>query len=470
MADYEDIRRRLGESGQDHLLRWWSELDEAQQAHLLSQLAHVDLELIRRLWTQAAEAGTKAQVQWERLEPAPVRRLAQSFEEWEQEQEEAEIGEAALRAGQLAVLLVAGGQGTRLGHPGPKGTFPIGPISQRTLFQIHAEKVLALSRRYEVPIPLCIMTSPENDGPTRDFFQVHNGFGLDPAQIHFFVQGTMPAVDAATGKLLLADKHCLALSPNGHGGVVEALVQSGLADYLEGRGIRQVFYFQVDNPLVKVADPLFLGQHLQAGAEMSLKVLPKASPEERLGVVVRQGGILRVIEYSDLPPELASKRRPEGELELWAGSIAIHVFDLSFLKRLAEASSLPYHFARKVVPFVDEAGNLVRPEQANAIKFERFVFDALPLARKALIVETDRRQEFEPLKNAEGENSPATVRQALSDLYAEWLRSAGVHVPRRPDGSSLHAIEVSPLFALDAEELRAKVEDLEEVSGPLLLQ
>lgn len=470
MSDYEGTRRRLGEYGQDHLLRWWSDLDEARQADLLSQLARVDLELIERLWKQAASGRPEAGASLACLEPAPVRRIAQSFEEWEQEQIEAEVGEGALRAGQVAVLLVAGGQGTRLGHPGPKGTFPIGPITQRTLFQIHAEKVLALSRRYETPIPLCIMTSPENDGSTRDFFEVHNSFGLDPAQVHFFVQGTMPAVDVATGKLLLAEKHCLALSPNGHGGVLEALVQSGLADRLERQGIRHVFYYQVDNPLVKVADPLFLGQHIRAGAEMSLKVLPKVSPEERLGVVVRQDGTLRVIEYSDLPPELASKRRPDGELELWAGSIAIHVFDLSFLQRLAEASSLPYHFARKVVPFVDESGKLVRPEQPNAIKFERFVFDALPLARKAFIVETDRRQEFEPLKNAEGENSPATVRQALSDLYADWLRSAGVHVPRRPDGSSLHPIEISPLFALDAEELRAKVEDLEEVAGPLLLQ
>ncbi|MCS6976607.1 MAG: UDPGP type 1 family protein [Gemmatales bacterium] len=469
MSDYENLRRQLSEHGQEHLLRWWPDLDENQRANLLSQIASLDLGLVQHLWNQAVSGSVRKSVKQEAMEPAPVRRRAESFEEWEREQQEAEVGEVALRAGQVAVLLVAGGQGTRLGHPGPKGTYPIGPITQRTLFQIHAEKVLALTRRYEAPIPLCIMTSPENDTATRQFFQTHAWFGLDPGQVHFFVQGTMPAVNATTGKLLLVEKHSLALSPNGHGGVVEALARSGLLTRLEQQGVRHLFYFQVDNPLVKVADPVFLGQHIEARAEMSLKVLPKLGPEERLGVVVRQGGQLRVIEYSDLPSELACKRSPDGSLELWAGSIAIHVFDLAFLKRLAETSALPYHVARKVVTYVDDSGLIVRPEQPNAIKFERFVFDALPLARKAIIVETDRRQEFEPLKNAEGENSPTTVRQALSDLYAEWLISAGVQVPRKSNGSSVYPIEISPLFALDAEELRAKVDNLEEVAGPLVL-
>lgn len=470
MADYATISPHLARYGQEHLLRWWPELDDEQRASLLKQLADLDLQLLGKLWQEAQRHHEAPSVSTGGLQPAPVRRLSRSFEDWEREQREAEVGEAALRAGQVAVLLVAGGQGTRLGHPGPKGTFPIGPISERSLFQIHCEKILALSRRYEAPIPLCIMTSPDNDALTREFFVAKNFFGLDPAQVHFFVQGTMPAVEAATGKLLLATKSSLALSPNGHGGAIEALARSGLLDSLEQRGVRHIFYFQVDNPLVKVADPVFLGQHIESQAEMSLKVLPKLSPEERLGVVVVHNGTVRVIEYSDLPDDLARKRRPDGELELWAGSIAIHVFDVLFLKRLAQASSLPYHYARKVVPFVDESGSVVRPEQPNAIKFERFVFDALPLARRACIVETDRRQEFEPLKNAEGDNSPMTVRQALTDLYADWLQRAGVVVPRRADGSSLYPIEISPLFALDAEELRAKVENLEELTGPLLLQ
>jgi len=466
-AEYDDLMRLLTPHGQEHLLRWWPELDDAQRACLAEQVRAVDWSTLARARDEALAAVGPIDLP---IHPAPVRRLAASFEEWEQEQAAAETGQDLLREGSVAVLLVAGGQGTRLGHPGPKGAYPIGPVTQRTLFQIHAEKVLALGRRYETSLPLCIMTSPDNDAQTRRFFEEHRYFGLEPEQVHFFVQGTLPAVDAASGKALLASRHELALSPNGHGGVVEALTQSRLLARLEKQGVKHLFYFQVDNPLVKIADPAFLGLHVQAGAELSLKVLPKLSPEERLGVVVEVGEKLRVIEYSDLPAELASKRNERGELELWAGSIAIHVFDTAFLKRLAESSALPFHRAHKVVPHLDHAGCLSQPEKPHALKFERFVFDALPLARKALVIETSRREEFEPLKNARGENSPGTVRQAMSNLYADWLEAAGVTVPRHADGSSRFPIEISPLFALDAEELRGKPLNLEAVEGPLVLE
>ena len=340
-------------------------------------------------------------------------------------------GETALREGEVAVLLVAGGQGSRLGFEHPKGMFPIGPVSNKTLFQIHAEKVLALQRRYGRLVPFLIMTSPATDAETRDFFRQQKYFGLAPDEVWFFCQGTMPALDMASGRLLMEAPGRLFLSPNGHGGTLTALADSGLLDRLRNQGIREVFYFQVDNPLIKVADPVFLGHHLGQRAEVSARIVPKEGPTDRLGNLVLVDGRCTMIEYSDLPLELAQQTDTTGRLRIWAGSPAIHIFDVDFLQRIVGGRrKLPFHTARKKVPYVNERGTLVQPAKENALKFEMFIFDVLPLAERCAVVETDRREEFMPLKNASGPDSPQTVRQAQSDRAAAWLEKAGVTVPR----------------------------------------
>ncbi len=232
-----------------------------------------------------------------------------------------------------------------------------------------------------------------------------------------------------------------------------------------------MFYFQVDNPMVKIADPAFLGLHRQAEAEMSFKVIEKVAPAEKLGVIVRVDGRPQVIEYSDLPTELAELREPDGSLQLWAGSIAVHALERSFVERLVEGDvRLPFHRAIKKVPFVGESGEVVKPDAPNAVKFERFIFDALPLAERFALVETDRAVEFEPLKNATGPDSPATVRQRMSDQFADWLEAAGAKVERRNDGTVPFGIEISPLYALDAAELKSKLPPGLVVEGPLHLK
>jgi UDP-N-acetylglucosamine/UDP-N-acetylgalactosamine diphosphorylase len=220
---------------------------------------------------------------------------------------------------------------------------------------------------------------------------------------------------------------------------------------------------------VEIADPAFLGHHRQAGAEMSFKVIEKVLPDEKLGVVVLVDGHPQVIEYSDLPAELAERRQPDGGLELWAGSIAIHVFERSFVERLVSDIKLPFHRAVKKVANVDGTGAVVSPSEPNAVKFEQFIFDALPLAHTFTLVETSRTKEFEPLKNATGPDSPATVRQRMSDRFGDWLERAGATVTRRADGSVPFGLEISPLFALDAAELKAKLEPGLVVEGPLYL-
>ncbi len=372
-----------------------------------------------------------------------------------------------VRRGEVAALVVAGGQGSRLGFEHPKGMYPVGPVSRKSLFQIHAEKVLALGRRYGKQPPLLVMTSPATDAETRAFFDGSNYFGLPREEVFFFRQGTMPALDLATGRLLLESPGRLFLSPDGHGGTLTALARSGLLERLQKRGIRHLFYFQVDNPLVKVADPIFLGRHLSTRSEVSSKIVPKQGPKDRLGNLVVVEGRCTMIEYSDLPDSLAHERDETGRLRLWVGSPAIHLFDLDFLARLTEgAGKLPFHIARKKVPHLDETGRVVEPDKENALKFERFIFDVLPLAERWLVVETSHREEFAPLKNAEGADSPKAVEMALTNLAADWLDRAGVEVPRNADGEPAFALEVSPLFALDAEELAAKVDRRTRINGP----
>ncbi|SIN82149.1 UDP-N-acetylglucosamine/UDP-N-acetylgalactosaminediphosphorylase [Singulisphaera sp. GP187] len=476
MAPDRSLVERLARHGQDSLLRWWDDLGPTEQADLVSEIERLDLDQIDTLIAQMVRADQPPATPPDQVEPIEVFRLPKTDGERVARRHVAEIGANALAAGEVGVVIVAGGSGTRLGFEGPKGTYAIGSVSGASLFQIHAEKIVAMGRRHGKPLPLYIMTSPENHEATALFFKEHDNFGLE--HVRFFVQGQLPAVDQTDGKILLASKGHLALSPDGHGGTLAALAARpadgapSCLDELRERGIRTLFYFQVDNPLVQIADPAFLGLHREADAELSFKVIEKVAPDEKVGVVVRVEGRPQVIEYSDLPTELAERREPDGSLALWAGSIAVHILEREFIERLVDngGHQLPFHRAIKKVSFVNEAGELVQPEAPNAVKFERFIFDALPQARRWTLVETDRAVEFEPLKNATGPDSPATVRQRMSDLFAGWLESSGVRVPRRNDGSVPFGIEVSPLFALDAEELKAKVSSGLVIDGPLYLR
>lgn len=360
-------------------------------------------------------------------------------------------GLEALRLGRVGAILVAGGQGTRLGASFPKGMLPIGPVSGCTLYQLFAEQLLARSRRAGAVIPYYIMTSDATHAATVEFFQREQHFGLDPEAVRFFRQGTMPAVDDE-GRWLLTAKGRLATTPDGHGGLLTALKRAGLLDNMRRRGIETLYYHQVDNPTAIVCDPWFIGHHLMRGAEMSTKVVAKRSADERMGVVVEIDGVTQIIEYSDLPPEVARQRDARGELVLWAGSTAMHVFERAFLERVAnDGSALPFHRAHKKVPHLAETGRVVEPSAPNAWKFERFIFDAMPHTRRALVVEADRAREFNPVKNAEGADSPETAQRAMIANAQRLLAEAGIDVP------SHVPVEISPLFALNAAELRAKV-------------
>ncbi len=308
------------------------------------------------------------------------------------------------------------------------------------------------------------MTSDATHDETVAFFAEHNNFGLPAGDVFFFQQGNMPAVDAESGKLLIAGDQTLSTSPDGHGGMLTALAKSGLLAEMNRRGIEYLHYHQVDNPTAIVCDPVFLGFHAELGCDMSVKVVAKRSAAERMGVAVDVDGVTQIIEYSDLPLDVARKTDAAGALLLWAGSTAIHVFTRAFLDRLVDhGDALPFHVAHKKVPYCNADGKLINPERENAYKFERFIFDALPLATRARVLETDRAREFNPVKNASGDDSPETARAALASLFHGWLRAAGAQI------DDATPVEISPLFALDVEDVRAKVKPGTKFSEPTFL-
>ncbi|MCA9128610.1 MAG: UDPGP type 1 family protein [Planctomycetales bacterium] len=436
---------------QDHLLQFAAQLERDELAAFEQQLADIDFELLHRL-TKDEEAT----VDWAALATRAEPPIAVRGAEVDKNRDRAiEVGEAAIRSGRVGMILVAGGQGTRLGFDQPKGLFPIGPLSDRTLFQMHCDRLLAVMQRYGVAIPLYVMTSPATDQETREYFSKNDRCGLDEDLLTIFCQGSMPAVDAESGKVLMASKSEIALSPDGHGGLVAALHKRGCLNDARARGIEHFYYVQVDNPMARICEPELIGFHILSESQMTTQVVKKRFAKEKVGNVVQIDGKTQIIEYSDLPDEIAEATDSQGELKFWAGNIAIHVFQREFLESVVDsADGLPFHRAHKAVAHLDASGLLVKPAGPNAIKFERFIFDLLPLADTAMVVEADAADVFAPVKNADGAavDTPAHTKAAIVAQHRSWLQQAGVKIP--PDVQ----VEIHPSWALDATEVRAKVQ------------
>lgn len=455
MSSLADVKQQLtaqlSPRGQLHLLQFWNELADDERRHLADQIKSVDFELVASLYHGKVDQPDWAELS-RRAEPPPAVRIGEPSEA--QMLQTLERGAAALHAGMVGVLVVAGGQGSRLGFNLPKSMYPIGPISGASLIQIHIEKVRAAAKRYGSSIPFYVMTSPATHEDTIKFLKENSNFGLADDNLVVFCQGTMPAVAIDSGKLLLAAKGELFLSPDGHGGTVAALGASGALEHMRSRGIEQLFYFQVDNPLVPICDPQLIGNHLLANSELTSIAVKKKHPHERWGNFAMIDGHMHVIEYSDIPDDVAELRDENGQLKFWAGSLAIHVFERSLLERALKLKDMmPFHVARKKVPYVNEQGELVNPSEPNALKFERFIFDLLPQAARPLVVEYLECDCLAPLKNATGAavDTPEYVREMMLALHKRWLEAAGAKLA---DGVS---VEISPLFALDAVQTAERV-------------
>ena len=404
----EALVDRFHAAGQGHVFRFLPTLDPLRRARLLRSARSVDLRRLARLASGDALATPLAS--FEPLDgPVFVRREDLSRDPARQARAE-EVGRDLLKRGKVACVTVAGGQGTRLGFPGPKGCFPIGP-GDRTLFDLHAAAIAAAAREAGRPIPWVIIVSPSTEEGTRLHLRLRGLPGIEAASVRLACQGTLPALDDG-GRLMLDAPDRIATAPDGHGGALRALRESGTLGWLVNLGIEELSYFQVDNPLAPPADPLFLGLHRLDDGRMSTKVFPKADPAERVGVVVRAQGRPAVVEYTEIPPDAAALRDAAGRLVHGAANMAAHAIALPFAAAVAW-KGLPVHRVRKRVPFVDADGRRVEPDAPNAWKFETFLFDALPLADKGVVLEVDRDAEFAPVKNAEGADSPETARALL---------------------------------------------------------
>lgn len=448
---FESLRAKTREFGQEHVFRFWDTLSGTAQEQLLNQIESIDFPLMQRLvrdWV----LSQPAEEHFDAIEP--VQMIPRGGVDFPEHAQARAAGEAALREGQVGLFLVAGGQGTRLGFDGPKGAYPIGPLTGKTLFAYHAEKILDVQRRYGKVPPWYIMVSDANAEATQDFFDTHAYFGLDPADVHFLQQRMVPGVDEQ-GRFILEGPAQLAMNPNGHGGCLPAMVENGVLDDARRRGVQWLSFFQVDNWAVRLADPLFLGYHILRQAEMSSKNHVKDQPREAVGVHCLCDGEYRVIEYSelDLYPQLL-ETTATGELRHKAGNPAIHILSVDFVQRVYDCfEDFPWHRAHKKIPYVDETGNLIRPAEPNGYKFETFIFDALRLIHHApCALEIERKGEYTPTKQFDGDNSVTAARRSMTEYWAEWIEAAGGRVPRDEAGHCAVALEISPAYAFTQDE------------------
>jgi UDP-N-acetylglucosamine/UDP-N-acetylgalactosamine diphosphorylase len=464
-AEIQKKIEQIYNHNQGHIFRFWHSLNQMQQNRLISQISQLDIELLSKLIGLASDNASYLKKDFN-IEAAEFI----SLEERKIKDEAATTaGENHIKAGKVAAFLVAGGQGTRLGFSGPKGMYPVTPLKQKSLFQLHAEKLLAIERKYGVQIPWYIMTSQTNHESTADFFKTNGYFGYEAQIVFFLVQDMIPAIDRQ-GRLILDARDHIFMNPNGHGGSLKALWESGAIGDMKNKNIETIFYFQVDNVLTKICDPIYVGYHVLAKSDMSNKVVRKRYPEEKMGILCKIEGKLGLVEYSDLSKQDMYAKKEDGSLKYWAGNIATHLIAVDFVVREnISGFNLPYHIAEKSIPYIDDEGNLTQAEEKNGIKFETFVFDALLDTKNSVSIEVDRKSEFSPLKNKEGENSPQTVQRDLKNTYGAWLEKAGYGVPRNRDGNVAINIEISPLFALDEEELRGKSFDFDEQATELYL-
>lgn len=397
---------------QSHLLAFYNELNETEKENLLNQILSIDFELVKNLYKHRNDAALNT----DGHEITPIKCESKADLPQDLYKELRNTGINEIKKGGLAVVTMAGGQGTRLGHDGPKGTYDIGLPSHKSLFELQCDHLKDSQAETGVATPWYIMTSRENNSATVSFFEENNYFDYGKNNIMFFEQSMLPMIDTE-GRILLSEKHLIKEGPDGHGGIFGALKKSGAVTEMEKRGIRWVFICGIDNCLMEPTDPVFLGYTIKSGYLASSKPIIKRSPNEKVGIFCKMDGRPYVIEYTEMTDELANLKDADGNYVYGDAHILGNMFNINFIKEIGD-KGFPYHTAFKKAPFTDTAGNLVSPPEPNAYKFELFLFDAFNLLNDMALLRVRRDDEFAPVKNREGEDSPETARQlylALKD-------------------------------------------------------
>ena len=411
-ARLEEIKAILKKYGQEHLLNHYDKLDDVHKQKLLEEIENIDFELVDSLYrsTEKKEKSTKDEIT--PIDYLDKYKLNEKYKYYEN------IGKKAIKEGKLAAVTMAGGQGTRLGHNGPKGTYDIGLNSHKSLFELLCDRLKEEGKKYGVTIPWFIMTSKENNKATVEFFEKHKYFGYEKDKnIFFFIQGELPMMDTE-GKILIGEDGLIKLAADGHGGIYESLVKNGMTKKMREMGVEWVFIGGVDNCLVKMVDPVLMGVAIDKQVTVACKSVVKANPKEKVGVFCKRNGKPNVIEYTEITDEMAEATDENGELLYGESHILCNLFSVGAIERMG-ANPLPYHVAYKKAKYIDKKGDLVEPESPNAYKFEAFLFDAFGEVDEMAVLRVKREEEFAPVKNADsaGVDCPRTARELYKKFY-----------------------------------------------------
>ena len=407
-----NIKAILKKYGQEHLLNNFEKLDDIHKEKLLEEIENIDFELMNSLYEK-----TKKEISNNKDEITPIEYL-DKFKLGEKYKYYEELGKKAIKEGKLAAVTMAGGQGTRLGHNGPKGTYDIGLDSHKSLFELLSDSIKSEGKKYGVNIPWFIMTSRENNKETIEFFKQNRNFGHQKDKdLFFFIQGELPMMDTE-GKILIGEDGLIKLAADGHGGVYESLVKNGMTEKMKELGIKWVFVGGVDNCLAKMVDPVLMGIALDQKVTVACKSVVKVNPHERVGVFCRRNGKPGIVEYTEITDKMAEATDKDGELLYGEANILAHLFSVDAIERMG-AEPLPYHVAFKKAKYIDKDGNLVEPDSPNAYKFEAFLFDSFNEVDEMAIMRVKREEEFAPVKNSDsaGVDCPKTAKELYEKFY-----------------------------------------------------
>ncbi|KAI7903870.1 nucleotide-diphospho-sugar transferase [Cokeromyces recurvatus] len=467
-SEIQVLKNRYENAGQGHVFKFFDSISQDEKVELLKQLVEIDVDNLNTIYKKAiegAEMATKGVDELKPLSPdvfdSVLKHNDEQLKEWEM------LGLQQIAHGKVAVILMAGGQGTRLGSSDPKGCYNINLPSGKSLFQLQAERILKaqeLAHQHrneqdpqETIIPWYIMTSGPTNQPTYDFFKKNNFFGLKEENVIFFEQGTLPCL-TMDGKIILETKSKVAIAPDGNGGIYKALQEKGIIRSLRERGIEYSHCYCVDNCLARVADPVFIGYCVSKGTDCGVKVVGKMAPEEPVGIVCVRNGKYAVVEYSEITQETANERYPDGSLKYGAANIANHFFSTSFLERVPSfQSELEYHIAKKKIKYTNlETGEQIVPKTNSGMKLECFVFDVFPYAHNMSVLEVKRQDEFSPLKNAPGSGAdcPETSRRDIVAQHVRFIENAGGKVVGDTDDYEQLVFEISPAVSYAGEGLK----------------
>lgn len=407
-----EVKAILKKYNQEHLLNGFENLEDKKKELLIEQILNIDFELINSLYINTKKDMNSND---DKIEPMDYLDKYKLYEEYKYYEN---IGSQAIKNGKLAAVTMAGGQGTRLGHNGPKGTYDIGLDSHKSLFELLCDSLKEEGKKYGVTIPWFIMTSRENNKETLDFFEKNKYFGYKKDKdIFFFIQGELPMVDTE-GKILIGEDGLIKQAADGHGGIYEALVNSGMTEKMRQLGVEWVFIGGVDNCLVKMVDPVLMGLAIDRGVTVACKSIVKANPHEKVGVFCKRNGKPGVIEYSEITDQMAEEVDDNGELLYGESHILCNLFSIDAIERMGR-TPLPYHSAYKKAKYIDKDGKLVVPDSPNAYKFEAFLFDAFGEVDDMAVLRVKREEEFAPVKNSDeaGVDCPSTARELYQEFY-----------------------------------------------------